>query len=132
MSAVRSLGVRATRSPRRHSSIYDNANVSNLSVGDILAATMEPRMRTPLLPVYNDSLPGTVQPQTPRHLPESRHQSRFLGAYTAPTESLARNMPEVTPTRPRGRQVRRNGSPVGLRLPGFLGLYGGSENADEE
>ncbi|CAM1509254.1 Fc.00g029930.m01.CDS01 [Cosmosporella sp. VM-42] len=133
MSAVRSLGSRATRSPRQHSSVYENPDVSNLSAGEILAAT-EPRARTPALPVDNDGLPGTAQPQTPRHLPESHRQGRFEGAYTAPagTGSQARNIAEQSPTRARGRQPRRNGSPVGFRLPGFLGLYGGSENADDQ
>lgn len=37
--------------------------------------------------VYNDALPALQQPQTPRNLPEARHQSRISGSQTAPGKS---------------------------------------------
>lgn len=76
--------------------------------------------------LYDDRLPTSSQPQTPRQLPEFRHQSRVDGAYTAPVRRDERESSE------RGRRTGRIGSPVGLRTPGFQGLYGGMENASEE
>ena len=101
-----------------------------MTAGEILAATLEIRPTTPQFPVYNDALPMTTQPQTPRHLPEFRHQSRFNGAYTAPAGRQHRYPVNDTPTRARGR--RRERSPLGMRIPGFQGLYGGSENVEED
>lgn len=37
--------------------------------------------------VYNDALPALQQPQTPRNLPEARHQSRISGSQTTPGKS---------------------------------------------
>lgn len=34
--------------------------------------------------IYNDAIPAAQQPQTPRNLPEARHQSRVRGSHTAP------------------------------------------------
>ncbi|KAB8294174.1 hypothetical protein EYC80_009614 [Monilinia laxa] len=106
--------------------------------------------------VYNDSLPAASQPQTPAHLPEARHQSRFHASYTAPTSrsmarlrSLITYSVDHTPTRPNDsfhqdpaqrwmhetdtRWVRRrSGSPAGMPDDGFHGLYGGRENGDDE
>ncbi|KAM0256991.1 hypothetical protein ACHAPA_011945, partial [Fusarium lateritium] len=47
------------------------------------------------LPVYSDRLPSQEQPQTPRQLPEARHQSRFDGAYTAPGRGRQRLREEL-------------------------------------
>ena len=100
--------------------------------------------------VYNDQLSPVIQPQTPAHLPESRHRSRFHPSYTAPvtrarprfhslgsvdgtsqgTPSHQPRPTSVTPSR-RGT-VGRSHSPVGLLSHGFKGLYGGRENGDEE
>ncbi|CZR41317.1 uncharacterized protein FPRO_10906 [Fusarium proliferatum ET1] len=83
-------------------------------------------------PVYSDRLPVEGQPQTPRQLPEARHQSRFDGAYTAPVRGRrVRVEIDDAPVTVRRRRAGRNTSPVGLRTPGFQGLYGGSENADD-
>ncbi|KAJ4269741.1 hypothetical protein NW762_001409 [Fusarium torreyae] len=84
------------------------------------------------VPVYSDRVPLDEQPQTPRQLPEARHQSRFDGAYTAPVRGR-RTRVEIddAPVTVRRRRAGRNISPVGLRTPGFRGLYGGSENADD-
>ncbi|KAF5561378.1 hypothetical protein FPHYL_6217 [Fusarium phyllophilum] len=90
--------------------------------------------RTPRrhFPVYSDRLPVEEQPQTPRQLPEARHQSRFDGAYTAPVRGRrVRVEIDDAPVTVRRRRAGRNTSPVGLRTPGFQGLYGGSENADD-
>ncbi|KAM5380409.1 hypothetical protein ACJZ2D_003511 [Fusarium nematophilum] len=84
------------------------------------------------LPVYNDHLSVREQPQTPRQLPEARHQSRFDGSYTASVGGRHQRVEtEATPATGRRARTRPNGSPVGLRILGFQGLYGGSENADE-
>ncbi|KAI9645181.1 hypothetical protein NHQ30_005915 [Ciborinia camelliae] len=117
-----------------------------------------PRTYTPSrgYSVYNDSLPASSQPQTPAHLPEARHQSRYHPSYTAPTtRSMARlrnllaDSGVPTPTRPRDpfhqdlarrwmhetdarRPRQRSGSPVGMSDDGFQGLYGGRENGDDE
>lgn len=100
--------------------------------------------------VYNDQLSPTIQPQTPAHLPESRHRSRFHPSYTAPvTRTRARfysinsgdgaihNTPspqsgQSTATPSRRGTAARSRSPAGLLNHGFQGLYGGRENGDEE
>lgn len=100
--------------------------------------------------VYNDQLSPAMQPQTPAHLPESRHRSRFHPSYTAPVnrarasfysmnsgDGTSGDIPSrqtrrviVTPSR-RGVGGRSR-SPVGLLNRGFRGLYGGRENGDEQ
>ncbi|KAI8959482.1 hypothetical protein F5Y11DRAFT_301979 [Daldinia sp. FL1419] len=79
--------------------------------------------------IYNDSLPASSQPRTPLNLPEARHQSCLHGSYTAPLP------------RPGSRSIYRSSTeremedipsgPSGLETPGFQGLYGGRENADD-
>lgn len=92
-----------------------------------------PVPRTPRLRIYHDSLSpraAASQPATPQQLPEARHQSRLLGSYTAPARRSRHTVLTRTPAT--GRR-RRNPSPAGLRQPaGFVGLYGGTENGDEE
>ncbi|KAH6888751.1 hypothetical protein B0T10DRAFT_61319 [Thelonectria olida] len=78
------------------------------------------------LAVYNDGLTMTAQPQTPGHLPDARHRSRIDGPYAAPTGRRHEQVVAAMPTT-RGRGI----SPVGLRAPGFRGLYGGAENTAE-
>ncbi|KAI1654200.1 hypothetical protein F4813DRAFT_392945 [Daldinia decipiens] len=79
--------------------------------------------------IYNDSLPASSQPQTPLNLPETRHQSRLHGAYTAPVPRVA--------SRPayRYNTVRGMGDTTsslsGLETPGFRGLYSGRENTED-
>ncbi|PNP73443.1 hypothetical protein FNYG_13173 [Fusarium nygamai] len=93
---------------------------------------LEPTTPRRHFPVYSDRLPVEEQPQTPRQLPEVRHQSRFDGAYTAPVRGRrVRVEIDDAPVTLRRRRAGRNTSPVGLRTPGFQGLYGGSENADD-
>ncbi|KAF5588254.1 hypothetical protein FPCIR_7272 [Fusarium pseudocircinatum] len=93
---------------------------------------LEPTTPRRRFPVYSDRLPVEEQPQTPRQLPEARHQSRFDGAYTAPVRGRrVRVEIDDAPVTVRRRRAGRNTSPVGLRTPGFQGLYGGSENADD-
>jgi hypothetical protein len=93
--------------------------------------------QTPHLAVYNDALPPHTQPQTPAQLPESRHQSRYHPAYTAPiprgTGTLGRNNNGLSRYRVPSTPSRRSrASPVGLQRAGFRGLYGGRENGDDE
>ncbi|KAJ3508660.1 hypothetical protein NM208_g15789 [Fusarium decemcellulare] len=104
----------------------------NLEETTAVAEELDTQSHRRHLSVYNDRLPIRGQPRTPRQLPEARHQSRFGGAYTAPVAGR-RQTAETrdTPTRGRGTHAGRNGSPTGLRIPGFQGLYGGSENADD-
>ncbi|KAJ4306650.1 hypothetical protein N0V88_000014 [Collariella sp. IMI 366227] len=87
------------------------------------------------LRVYNDLLPASSQPQTPQNVPEARHQSRLHGSYTAPVRrnSAQHGWTPTTATRSRrGRGgQRREHSPLGLQTPGFMGLYGGTENLDD-
>lgn len=96
------------------------------------ASTSSPSVRMGRLQIYNDSLPPSVQPETPQNLPEARHQSRLRGSYTVPAR---RDSPLgiPTPTTSRRWQARSGLDPTlaGLQTPGFLGLYGGIENSDE-
>ncbi|KAL3421043.1 hypothetical protein PVAG01_07488 [Phlyctema vagabunda] len=121
--------------------------------------TVTPQPRTPSsnYRVYNDSLPSSSQPQTPAHLAEARHQSRYHPSYTAPVarnrsrlgsavtghgSRTGRGLPfniiaiDRSRSRPasqaRTRHSRRDDSPTGLETEGFQGLYGGRENGDDE
>ncbi|KAJ4322922.1 hypothetical protein N0V84_004575 [Fusarium piperis] len=107
----------------------DPEATTSLVAGELDATT--PRRH---LLVYNDSLPTREQPQTPRELPEARHQSRFDGVYTAPAGGRRRRVEaQQTPSVAGGRaRARRDDGPTGLSIPGFQGLYGGSENADDD
>lgn len=86
------------------------------------------------LRVYDDSMPASLQPQTPQHLPESRHQSRFHPAYTAPVSRMVGNPDTLRSARSvqTSRHDARSDSPRGILTPGFEGLYGGQENADDD
>lgn len=82
--------------------------------------------------VYDDLVSPTRQPQTPEQLPESQHQSRLLGSYTAPISRLRSSQARGrTPATARRLRHRRIPSPAGMRTPGFEGLYGGHENEDD-
>ncbi|KAL2069736.1 hypothetical protein VTL71DRAFT_14415 [Oculimacula yallundae] len=113
------------------------------------SANLEPTTPSRVYQVYNDAVSPNLQPQTPAHLPESRHQSRYHPSYTAPVTRAAarrglsvdtddtgtlqqslprqRRLPIYTPLR-----GGRSASPIGLEQGGFQGLYGGRENGDEE
>lgn len=94
--------------------------------------------------VYDDSLPPSSQPQTPAHLPESRHRSRLHPSYTAPVtrhgrrafHASPRSSARVTGSANRSRRpAGRSDSPLGMggeRGEGFRGLYGGQENVDDD
>lgn len=89
-----------------------------------------PRRR---LRVYEDLRSSVRQPQTPKQLPEARHQSRLSTSYTAPVDRVRSDWslvqePVTTVRRP---HHRREPSPLGMRTPGFEGLYGGRENNDD-
>lgn len=92
---------------------------------DGLGARQEETMGTDLgVRVYNDSLPASLQPQTPRNLPEARHRSRLDGLHTAPAPRVASRAAHYSI-----RHYGRNRSPSGLAAPGFRGLFGGTENS---
>ncbi|KAK3489826.1 hypothetical protein B0T13DRAFT_491169 [Neurospora crassa] len=97
--------------------------------------------RTPaMFRVYNDSLPASSQPRTPQNLPEARHQSRLVGqgSFTVPAGwrtsfSLEQRTPTTSQALRRMRHGgRREPSPQGLRTPGMVGLYGGTENHTDD
>jgi hypothetical protein len=81
--------------------------------------------------IYDDSMPASIQPQTPQNLPEARHQSRFHPSYTAPTRQRIESPGPGRSTTGRRRRTRSD-SPTGMDTPGFEGLYGGQENTDDE
>ncbi|KAI1428471.1 hypothetical protein F5Y12DRAFT_711108 [Xylaria sp. FL1777] len=85
---------------------------------------------TPRFSVYDDSLPASMQPQTPLNLPEARHQSRLYRFYTVPARPVGTRRPAQRIT---ASQFRQQGgdSPSGFMTPGFQGLYGGVENSDD-
>lgn len=90
----------------------------------------EAGLETTVLPVYNDMLDPVSQPQTPLNLPESRHRSRLdVGTIASSGQTLSGAHREAASLR--ARRPRREGSPIGLRTPGFIGFFGGMENADE-
>lgn len=90
--------------------------------------------------VYNDDMTASSQPQTPHHLPDARHRSRFHPSYTAPAVRFAHiqaSPRSVDSVRARRATLAagsrsRSDSPAGLDTPGFEGLYGGQENTDEQ
>ncbi|KAI0973152.1 hypothetical protein F4678DRAFT_460007 [Xylaria arbuscula] len=85
---------------------------------------------TPRLRIYDDSVPASLQPQTPLNLPEARHQSRLYRFYTVPARPVGMRRSAQRSTA--SRFIRHDGhSPSGLTTPGFQGLYGGVENSDD-
>ncbi|KAK8862324.1 hypothetical protein PGQ11_008559 [Apiospora arundinis] len=112
------LGSQATAS---HSTSEMRRDESGLGVSQEETMSTDPEVR-----VYNDSLPASLQPQTPRNLPEARHQSRLHAPHTAPAHRV----------RPRstyhsGRHHGSTHSPSGMAAPGFRGLFGGTENSGD-
>lgn len=81
--------------------------------------------------MYDDRVPAILQPQTPQHLPEARHQSHYHPSYTAPVGGRPNIRRESAYHFRRGRGTRSD-SPLGLDAPGLTGLYGGQENAEVE
>ncbi|GKT57253.1 hypothetical protein CT0861_11597 [Colletotrichum tofieldiae] len=80
--------------------------------------------------IYDDAATAIAQPQTPRNVPEARHQSQLHGSYTAPsTRTLT--LETLTPSSRLRRRRAGATSPAGMVTPGFVGLYGGMENSDE-
>ncbi|RYP08087.1 hypothetical protein DL764_002127 [Monosporascus ibericus] len=84
---------------------------------------------TPRFAVYDDSVPASLQPQTPLNLPEARHQSRLHGAYTAPVVRVETRSAYQSGA-VRGRP-NRGGNMVSTETPGFRGLYGDIENSED-
>lgn len=82
------------------------------------------------LVVYDDSVTVMIQPQTPGHLPEARHQSRLQESYTARSgRYLFQDITTTTPVPYRRRA--RAASPSDTGTTGLVGLYGGMENHEE-
>jgi hypothetical protein len=119
------------RSPSRGSPL---PNADDLSTG---MSTQErgvrrvstPRVTDARLRVYNDSIPASVQPQTPLNLPEARHQSRLHGPHTAPVTRAGQRAAHHAERSHPGHG--RASSPPVVNTPGFQGLYGGVENSDD-
>jgi hypothetical protein len=101
--------------------------------------------------VYNDEIAPESQPQTPAHLPESRHRSRFHPSWTEPPNRAGRGhlggpsvnhdgagsesaeqRVDIFATPSRRPAPRRTDSPDGMTGKGYQGLYGGRENGDDE
>lgn len=136
---------RTARSVARLNQICPRAgHLSATSTRGSPAARESPSADRPALPprdlatprrsmrVYDDLLSPARQPQTPEQLPESQHQSRLQGSYTAPISRLRSSQARGrTPATARRVRHRRLPSPVGMRTPGFEGLYGGHENEDD-
>ena len=111
--------------------------VANFSAGAAVASRDEYSMphaeeepSTDVMPVYNDMLDPSSQPQTPLDLPESRRRGRLDETPTMFTGGQAFSGARQDAATLTGRRRRRGGSPVGLQTPGFVGLFGGLENAD--
>ncbi|KAK1565988.1 uncharacterized protein LY79DRAFT_573026 [Colletotrichum navitas] len=84
------------------------------------------------LVIYDDTVAAEAQPQTPRNVPEVRHESRSHGSYTAPSSRTFTL--ETSTLASRSHRHRRRAearSPARMNTPGFVGLYGGLENSDE-
>ncbi|RGP63436.1 hypothetical protein FLONG3_9883 [Fusarium longipes] len=104
-----------------------DADMTTLNIAEELSIT-PPRRN---LSVYSDALPVYGQPQTPRQLPEARHQSRFKGAYTAPIRGRRTEADiDDAPITVRRRRAGRNTSLVGLS-PELQGLYTDNQNTDD-
>ncbi|KAE9380496.1 hypothetical protein N431DRAFT_552648 [Stipitochalara longipes BDJ] len=141
------VGFYRNHSPLTHTSpSRPPSSASHRSQGRMASSELPPRTPSRTYQIYNDALPRSSQPQTPAHLPEARHQSRFHPSYTAPVrrigprvdrvDSRMRDFPSLeriqqlsTPLR---RGAGRPASPIGMSQSGFTGLYGGRENSDEE
>ena len=104
--------------------------------------------------VYNDVLPSYIQPQTPNHLPESRHRSRYHPSFTAPlprvtdrlrsyANAFADGANDYSASPGQRRTFRASTSPsrrggiwygtnFGTMGQGYQGLYEGRENGDAE
>ena len=61
--------------------------------------------------VYDDSVPASMQPQTPQNLPEARHRGRIHGPFTAPSQGQTRRVPSQ-PTLLRSHRLAQAASPV--------------------
>ncbi|ETS79177.1 hypothetical protein PFICI_09030 [Pestalotiopsis fici W106-1] len=90
---------------------------------------VDPRQSSSKIKVYSDDVPASLQPSTPQHLPEARHQSRLRGSYTAPVARAQRRAGHEPGTV--RRRHARSPRQTGLETPGFRGLYGGTENSDD-
>ncbi|KAK7948365.1 uncharacterized protein PG986_009251 [Apiospora aurea] len=91
-----------------------------------LGVSQEAMGTAPGVRVYNDSLPASLQPQTPRNLPEARHQSRLHVPHTAPVRRVASRSVHHS-----HRHYGRTRGPSGMETPGFRGLFGGTESSDD-
>ncbi|KAI0190337.1 hypothetical protein F4808DRAFT_465670 [Astrocystis sublimbata] len=76
------------------------STIATIATGSGERATDNHRVR-----VYDDSIPASLQPQTPMNLPEARHQSRLNGFHTAPArapimrQSVSRTLKDLGPRR---------------------------------
>ncbi|KAI1127986.1 hypothetical protein F5Y10DRAFT_183258 [Nemania abortiva] len=87
-------------------------------------------MDTPSLGVYDDSIPASLQPQTPRNLSEARHRGRRSGFYTVPARPVVTRRPIQRFTASQTRLQEGLDPPIPT-TPRFQGLYGSVENLEE-
>ncbi|KAI2626837.1 hypothetical protein GGS21DRAFT_493148 [Xylaria nigripes] len=119
------------RSPRHDSLTPSPRNVGTESTRQpIRFESDSPVMDTPRFTVYDDSLPASLQPQTPLNLPEARHRSRVAGIYTASSLSTSTRRPVQHSTTSWSRPLGDDHQ-IDLTTPGFQGLYAGTENLDD-
>ncbi|KAI0107064.1 hypothetical protein GGR51DRAFT_559750 [Nemania sp. FL0031] len=83
------------------------------------------------LRVYDDSLPASWQPQTPRNLPEARHRGRLYGFHTAPARPIVTRRPIQRFTVSQSR-LQNDHNPSIPTTPIFQGPHNGEENSDTE
>ncbi|KAI5456275.1 hypothetical protein BGZ63DRAFT_90029 [Mariannaea sp. PMI_226] len=119
LTGLSQLGLGASSLSREASNTNETAGTSDPTPSRSLA-------------VYNDEVARTAQPQTPRHLPEARHQSQIDGYFTAPVGGHRERTVAARPiTHMRRGLTRFVISPVGLRTSGYQGLFGGAENTGD-
>ncbi|KAJ2975411.1 hypothetical protein NUW58_g8362 [Xylaria curta] len=87
-------------------------------------------MRTPRWRVYDDSLPASLQPQTPLNLPEARHRGRLYGFHTVPARPVVTRRPfQHSIASP---SIHQDGhSPSGAATPRSRGFHGDVKNSGD-
>ncbi|GAP90112.2 hypothetical protein SAMD00023353_0203720 [Rosellinia necatrix] len=80
--------------------------------------------------VYDDSLPTSLQPQTPLNLPEARHQSRLHGFHTVPARPLVARRP-IQRFAASQSGLQDGDEPLVSTTPDLQRFHSGAENSDD-